>query len=285
MSEQADAAKKAFGIRLRDYRLDAGLNGKQLAGELGWHPAKITKIEHGRQNPTEADVRAWATACGVARLIPELIAAQREVHQMWMDWRREFRLGQRHVQARATPRYEQTRLLRAYEPVTVPGILQVRPIVRAAREMIAMLFDLPTNDLDEATEARLSRQYLLTTGPNRFDFVIEAGALGICRGSAGAMREQYDFLDEVTRMPKVNFGVIPPYRPRTIYAGEGFYVFDDKYVRNELWSSTVATTRREEVAHYLRVFGLLRDMAVYGAAARELIQDARTSLEQSGAIS
>jgi transcriptional regulator with XRE-family HTH domain len=210
---QADGAKKAFGIRLRDYRRDAGLNGKQLAAELGWHPSKVTKIEHGRQNPTEADVRAWATACGVARYIPELIAALREVHQMWTEWRRELRLGQRHIQASGTPMYERTRLLRAYESATVPGILQVRPYVRAAREVTAALFDLPTDDLEEATEARLSRQYLLTTGPNHFDFVIEAGALGVALGDAQGMGEQYAFLDEVTRMPKVNFGIIPPAPP------------------------------------------------------------------------
>lgn len=285
MSQQAEAAKKAFGIRLRDFRLDAGMNGRQLAAVLGWHPSKITKIEHGRQNPTEADVRAWATACGVARYIPELIAAQREIHQMWTEWRRELRAGQRHVQARGTPEYERTRLVRAYESATVPGILQVRPYVRAAREMTAMLFDLPTDDLEQATEARLSRQYLLTTGPNRFDFVLEAGALTITLGGAETMREQYAFLDEVTRMPKVNFGIIPPHCPRTIFAGEGFYLFDDKFTRNELWSGLVTTSRPEEVAYYLRVFGLLREMAVYGEAARELIQAARANLEQSEATS
>jgi tetratricopeptide (TPR) repeat protein len=62
----------------------------------------------------------------VARQIPELIAASREVEQMWTEHRREMRAGMVHIQSRSTPLYESTRLLRAYESNVVPGILQTR---------------------------------------------------------------------------------------------------------------------------------------------------------------
>jgi transcriptional regulator with XRE-family HTH domain len=286
LSEQAIAARKAFGIRLRDIRKDAGMNGRTLAQALGWHPSKVSRIEHGQQNPSEEDIRAWAIQCGVARQIPELIAVHREIEQMWVEWRRELRAGQRRLQASATDLYERTKLLRAYESIIVPGILQVRGYVHAVMEANARLFDLPIDELDAAADARLERQHLVTDGgPNTFAFVIEAGALAPSMGGIEVMHAQYDFLLQVTRLPNVSFGVIPPGRRRTLFGGEGFYMFDDNLVRNDLWSGSVRTSRPEEIAHYRRVFGMLHEMAVYGDPARDLIEAARAQLPQSGAIS
>lgn len=280
MSEQAKAARKAFGIRLRDLRKDAGFTGRQLAAATGLDNSKISRIEHARQNPSEEDIKSWAIVCGVARQIPELIAVHREIEQMWIEWREDLRKGQKHIQARGTPVYERTQLLRAYEPLVVPGILQTRGYVYAVMEATARLFRLPADDLEEATDARLSRQRLVTSGgPNRYAFVIEAAALHTTMGDAGTMNEQLDFLLRVTRLPNLAFGVIPPAVRRTVYPGEGFYVFDEQLVRNDLWSGSVRTNRPDEIAHYLRVFEMLHGMAVYGDRARELIEDARRLLQ------
>lgn len=83
LADQAVAARQAFAIRLRDLRKDADLTGRELAALTGLHNTKISRIEHALQNPSEDDIRAWCIACGVARRIPELIAAHREVEQMW----------------------------------------------------------------------------------------------------------------------------------------------------------------------------------------------------------
>jgi hypothetical protein len=47
-------AREALGHRLRDIRKDAGLTGRQLALLAGWPNSKVSKIEYGRQTPTEA---------------------------------------------------------------------------------------------------------------------------------------------------------------------------------------------------------------------------------------
>jgi len=52
-------AREALGHRLRDLRKDAGLTGRQLALAAGWHNSKVSKIEYGRQTPTEDDIRLW----------------------------------------------------------------------------------------------------------------------------------------------------------------------------------------------------------------------------------
>ncbi|MFI0450675.1 helix-turn-helix domain-containing protein [Actinomadura sp. 6N118] len=284
LSRQAEASRKAFGTRLRDLRRDAGLKGVELAEQLECHSAQISRIEHGRQNPTEGQIRAWAIACGQARQIPELIAVHREIEQMWVEWKRELRAGQKRIQARGTPEYARTKLLRAYEPIIVPGILQVRGYVLEVMGANARLFDLPSDELEEAANARLERQHLLTEGPGRFSFVIEAGALNAWMGDAEVMHEQFDFLVRATRLPKVALGIIPP-RQRVLFGGEGFYIFDDRLARNDLWAGSIRATRAEEVGFYVKVFEMLRSMAVYDQAARNLIEAARSELPQRRAKS
>ena len=244
------------------------------------HNTKISRIEHGRQNPSEDDIRAWCIACGVARRIDELIAVHREVEQMWKEHRRELRKGQLHVQERSRPLYERTRLLRAYEAIVVPGILQTADYVRAVLTINAQVHRLPLDEVNGAVAARLSRQDLLThgDGTNNYSFVIEASVLGYWFGSADTMREQLEFLYTATRLPNVALGIIPP-GPRTMWGGECFYIFDDLMVRSEMWTGAFRATRPDEIDFFERVYDRLRRQAVYGDEARELIAAALQLLQ------
>jgi transcriptional regulator with XRE-family HTH domain len=281
LSSQAHEARKAFAIRLRDLRKDAGLTGRELAKSTGMHNTKISRIEHAQQNPSEDDIRAWAIACGAARQIQELIAIHREVEQMWVEYRQELRKGQKHIQARGLPEYERTKLLRAYEAIVIPGILQTRGYVRAVLSINAHVHGLPIDDVEEAVDARLQRQHLISrpTGANSYAFVIEASVLTFMFGGAEAMREQLDFLLAVTGLPHVSLGIIPPGIIRKIWGGECFYIFDEEMVRSEMWTGGFKTSRPEDIAFFSRVFAMLRDQAVHGHAARDLIESARRSLQ------
>lgn len=279
MQDQSAEARKAFGIRLRNIRLDARLNGKELAALTGLHPTKISRIEHARQNPSEADIRAWCVACGADELVPELIAIYRDVQSMWEEYREDFRKkGQKAIQAAGTPLYEQTRLLRAYEAIVVPGILQTPGYIRGVLTANANLHGLSLDEVEEAVQARLERQHLVIGGSaHMFSFVMEAAVLTYAFADMAAMNEQFDFLVRVTRLPNVALGIIPP-GFRKLWGGECFYMFDSSLVRSELWTGRFQTTRAEDIAFYLRAFAALQEQAVYGSAACELIEQARTLL-------
>jgi len=53
MPGQPQEARHALGARLREIRLDAGLSARELARLAGWHFTKVSKIEHGKQTPSE----------------------------------------------------------------------------------------------------------------------------------------------------------------------------------------------------------------------------------------
>jgi transcriptional regulator with XRE-family HTH domain len=276
----SNAAKRAFAVRLRDLRLDAGLSGAALAEHCGWGRSKVSKIEHGTQSPTDADVRAWATACRADDQVSCLIAARREVEQMWMEWRRDHRAGMKHIQIRNMPLYERTKLLRVYEAVNFPGYLQTFGYAVAQGTLHAHQFGLPVEDVEQAARNRLERQRFLGTGTNSFIFVLEAAALYTNVGGVEVMSEQLDRLLEVAAMPYVSVGIIPLMRPRSLFPGEGFYLFDDQLIVQEFWSGSLRSSRPEDINYFLRTFDALKDQAVFGAAAAEQIEMARARLRE-----
>src|SRR5260370_35559583 len=114
---------EALGVRRRELRRDARLTGRQLAEQSGWHPSKISKIEGGKQTPTEADLEAWADACGQTGLTLELIATLRTLESHYVEHRRLFHTG-RSAQQRDFPDLEdQTTQARHFANAFIPGLL------------------------------------------------------------------------------------------------------------------------------------------------------------------
>ncbi|WP_326797339.1 helix-turn-helix domain-containing protein [Streptomyces sp. NBC_01808] len=58
VSNQAEAARQALGARVRGFRKDAGFaSGRAFAHATGWQESKVSRIENGKQNVSEDDVR------------------------------------------------------------------------------------------------------------------------------------------------------------------------------------------------------------------------------------
>ena len=87
MTSSVHQAREALGHRLRDIRKDAGLTGRRLALLAGWHSSKISKIEYGKQTPSEDDIRIWCELADAGDQIPDLIAAVRHIESMYVEWR------------------------------------------------------------------------------------------------------------------------------------------------------------------------------------------------------
>jgi transcriptional regulator with XRE-family HTH domain len=68
-------ARSALGHRLCEFRQQAQLSGRQLAEALSWPPSKVSKLENGRQTPSDDDVRGWTQATGSAGETGALLAS------------------------------------------------------------------------------------------------------------------------------------------------------------------------------------------------------------------
>jgi transcriptional regulator with XRE-family HTH domain len=266
-------AIEALGIRLRDLRCDAAMTGRQLAIHCGWPPSKVSKIEYGRQRPSEADIRAWCVACGRPGEIPDLIAALRSIDAQVVDWRRSLGSGTRRRQRANVAAYERTTLFRVWEPAVVPGLLQVPGYARGVLGTVIDFYGIP-DDLDEGVTARLDAQRVLTRGDRRFLLTMDESALYTVVGDAQVMRAQLERLLDAAQLARVSLGVVPRGAPYTVPRNNAFTIYDNRVVTIATYTAELTLTQRHEVATYERAFDLLQALAVRGSTAQDLIRAA-----------
>ncbi|GAB2700115.1 helix-turn-helix domain-containing protein [Kitasatospora kifunensis] len=277
-SSGAQEARLAVAARLREIMLDACLQGQELAALCGWNGAKTSRIINAKTAPSDKDIRAWCAACGADDQAEDLIAANRAVDSMYVEWRRLTRTGLRRLQESAVPLYERTRHFRAYSSRVVPGVLQTEAYATALLATVADFRRTP-NDVTEAVAARLARSRVIRTGNHRFAILVEESVLYYRLGSVATMAEQLAYLLAVMSLPTVSLGVIPFTAVRSMWPVETFNIFDDAEAGMELLSAQVTVTTPSEVDLYARAFDRFKDFAVYGAQARSLISKAIDSLE------
>lgn len=279
MPGPAQQAKEALGSRLREMRLSAGLTGRRLAELTGLHFTKISRIEHGGQGLSDADIRAWCTACGTEEQIADVIAQARAVESMYREWRRQARSGLYRLQDALGPLYERTRLFRIHEHWSVPGLLQTAAYSAESNRYWARLLDVPDIE-DAATTARLERQRVLRARNHRFAFLLAEQVLRTRVGSAEIMIEQLDRLLAAMSMANVSLGIIPASAGLGAHAQTAFWIFDEDLVKVETLTAALDISRPVEIAVYVTVFGQMQRVAAFGADARALIMGALDQLLQ-----
>lgn len=274
MTTTAKEAREAFGERLRNLRKDAGLTGRQLSELAGWHSSKVSRIEYGKQTPTDADLRAWCTHARADEQLPDLIANLRNVEASYLEWRR-MRLPHRQKQSVAAE--AKTNLMRWYEPVVVPGLLQTPPYAEAILRMVLDFYDEPESDIESSLGARLERQQVLYRGNHRFYFILGEQVLHTRVATAYVMLEQLDRLLTAMSLPRVVIGILPTkahYRTPV----NNFIMFDSRMVQVETISAELTITQPSEIALYDKAFHRLKNQAIHGQDARAMIGEAMADL-------
>ena len=191
---------RVFGAMLRHYRTRAGMSQEQLGGPLYCSDDLIGKIENGQRAPTEQ----FTAAC-------EAIAALRtdgaltELRELLKDYLKE----------RAFPGWfhdwpgneADARILRWYELVAVPGLLQTEDYARAILRTQVMASD---DETDERVAARMDRQVILARDkPPMLWVLLDEGVLRRPGGGDGVMNEQIRHLIESAGRPNIVIQIIP----------------------------------------------------------------------------
>jgi len=143
----------------------------------GWHPSKVSKIEGGKQTPTETDIEAWAQACGQPDKIGDLTATMRMLEGQYVEFRRMFRTGQRAKQEAIAEIEEAAAFTRNFENVFVPGLLQTPEYARHRLGEGLAEIGAPPDDVDDAVAARMQRQQVLYRSDRKFHFVVTEAAV------------------------------------------------------------------------------------------------------------
>ena len=278
MTTDSHRGRADLGIRLKQLRTEAGLNGKELATRLGWQQPKISKLETGKQTPTLADLEAWAKGTGQPDAIPELRGRLHGLESTYRPWDRQLTAGWRAVQDIHSAMHAHARLIHAFNASTIPSILQTPDYAHSVFRQHAELHGV-TRDLDAGVDARMRWQDNLYTGRTQYHVLMWEAALHVRICSPEVLVAQLDRLISAQGLRAVQLGIIPLAAEVHLPPSHDFYIFDEQRVIADAWHTEMWLNTAEEARLYRRIWDRLNKAAVYRHDAHKLLMRARVTVE------
>nr|WP_203632085.1 helix-turn-helix transcriptional regulator [Streptomyces halstedii] len=269
-----------MGARLRELRFTCPggrLTGQQLAQRLGWQGSKVSKLENGRQTATPEDLRAWADATGHPGAYPELASWLAGFESHIRSWRRALANGFKPLHEGLSAEIDRTSDLWIWEESVVPGLLQTPEYARHVIQRYADLLG-GAGDIEDAVRARVRRQEWLYRPGRTLRVLMWEAALRSLICPPSVLAAQLDRLTGLIGMDTVELGVIPFTVSVKIVPANGFWILDDRLVVAEDWHAELWLDDADNVTLYKKVWKTLRESAVYGAEAHNVINAARRAL-------
>lgn len=248
---------------LRKAREGAGLTQREAASSLDWSPSKLVRIEAGSVGVSITDLRAMLTLYGVKNddQVNELIEMTRASKER--PWYSKYE----NVLSPAFAQYlgyeGSASVIRGFQPLTVPGLLQTDDYARAVIEASR------SDEIDERVELRTIRQELLerSDAPEIY-YVLDEAALHRQVGGAAVMRNQLRQLRDLAKQPRLSVRIIPfSAGAHTSMKGSftilEFADWDEDVLYLETAGGSVTSREDQKViAGYLENFELLSDAAL-----------------------
>ncbi|MGL5824633.1 MAG: helix-turn-helix domain-containing protein [Nocardioides sp.] len=264
MAVPTQRARSALTERLRSVRRAAGLTGAAMAGRLGpgWGQPKVSKIESGRQLPTEDDVRSWAkvTDTDPDELFALLDRAMHEFHAFREVYPAEGGAGE-HQAAYAAAEQAATKLF-YYQPLIVHALLQTPEYARALLALPGGPADhgASSDEIDRMIAARMRRASILYEPGRDITVLVGEAALRTQVGSAEIMERQRAHIAHLAAtVTHATIGVIP-FEQCPILPLHGWEQRDN-IVSIETTAGDLEIADPVEVAQYVRWADRLADVA------------------------
>ncbi|GAB3874102.1 helix-turn-helix domain-containing protein [Kibdelosporangium lantanae] len=207
MSQGANPVVQQRRLRseLRQIREDAGFFQKDVADALDWSVSKLIRIETGAVGISKTDLIALLHHYGVKdqRRIDELVEIARSSRQSawWDKYREQFP-----QQFLTFLGYEASaKVLRQFQVLTLPGLLQTREYARAVMETGRNTAD----QISVGVDVRIQRQQLLEQeqNPPKLFFVVDEAVLRRTVGGPKVMQAQLERLKELNRRPNISIQI------------------------------------------------------------------------------
>ncbi len=250
--------------------MSAGITGRQLAESLSWPASKVSKLENGRQPPTDEDLRGWTRITSSETETEALLASLHTLESQHAEWQRQLRGGLRPHQHELAEIDAKTRTFRVFEPATIPGLLQTAEYARARFAEGVVLFNMP-NDIDYAVRTRMQRQELLYRRDKQFHFVLTEAALRYRRSSLDVQLAQLDRLMTLSALPNVKLGIIGFETQYVVGPWHAFWIRDQGRVTIETFSAELNLAQPQEIKLYAGIFEQMAAVASYGRSARAIV--------------
>jgi transcriptional regulator with XRE-family HTH domain len=269
------ARLSALGLRLRELREDAGPSARSVAARAGINQSTLSRIETGKMRPSAEVLDRIIAALDLDEdATEELHDLLGVLHTEAENLRRYARRGFGALQSSIGSLERHTRLIRAFQPSMVPGLLQT---AEYAGQVLSHIWYANSTDMARAAQARIERQSILHEPGREFRYVITESALLHWACPARVMVAQIDRLRELAGLPTVRLGVLPQDRPMPTFPQHGFTIYDDERAHIELHTTHLKLTAPGDVKIYAMTHQEYERAAVYGKDADAVLRRAMSA--------
>jgi Domain of unknown function (DUF5753)/Helix-turn-helix domain len=209
-------------------RLRGNRTGVDVARQLGWSTAKISRYELGHGGFPVDEVEKLLDLYRVAQpRRMQLLALAEEANQRgwWEDPEYASALGYDlmefvGLEAEAVSAAQ-------WQPLLVPGLLQTEPYARRVMSGYAGAVPTPPGILERRVQARILRKDVLTGREPvlQFNVVLDESVLLRDFGGSEIMFDQLRHLTEMAELPNVDLRVLP-LRSDASLTADAFVIFD-----------------------------------------------------------
>jgi transcriptional regulator with XRE-family HTH domain len=249
----------SLGARLAELRRARNLTGRQLGKLVGMSQPKISRLENDVAPADSTDVERIARALDAPDdVVVALIELAEQSHDRMTDWR-PMGASLAHRQRDAGQIEANVRVMRIFQPLVIPGLLQSSDYARAVLTPFQHLI-FQTSEaaarlaVPEAVSARITRQEALADPTRTFHFLIMEEVLtdNVC--GPEYMPAQIERLREVAKQENVTIGVIPRGERLAPPPLNGFTLADDDLVTVDLLNTALTSHGRVDTAVYRQIF-------------------------------
>jgi transcriptional regulator with XRE-family HTH domain len=258
--------RRRLRLELRRARDAAGLKQAEVAHAMEWSPSKLIRIERGDVNVSTNDLKALLSHYNVKDKLKvnELLDLARSARgsSFYDQYADMLPPGIKEYLA-----YEASAsVLRQYDPIYVPGLLQIEEYARGLFEGMGKADHVTA---DRGWALRQHRQEVHDRDvPLDMLFVLDEAALRRQVGRGHAMRYQLERIKEYATKPNISIQIMPFTHGAHpgMYGNFNILEFDEPNLEDLVYVEThePGTTRNdvELVARYLDRFGQLQERAL-----------------------
>ncbi|MGY0062002.1 helix-turn-helix domain-containing protein [Streptomyces sp. LZ34] len=273
-SDMPTMRSRRLGAELRRLRIEAGLKVHEVAEVLECGQPKVSQIENGRRGIRPLDLTVLLKHYGVEdeRQCASLRRLAKEIHKVdW--WSGQGPLLRDDLRDLLTLEAD-SELVRTYESMLIPGLLQTEEYVR---HMFAVL---PSDRVELLVETRMKRRELLDDQSGFcLRAIIDVPALHRIGGSPDVALEQLEHLLREAKRPNVNIQILPLDAPLPLEQCPPFTVFRQRGEppADIVWLEHITggslLERRQDVVRYSTAWDELTAAALSPAASLQYIHD------------
>jgi transcriptional regulator with XRE-family HTH domain len=207
--------RRRLGLALRTLRQARGLTGEQAGERVERSASWISRVEGGRIGIRGRDLRDLLDLYEVddaARRAELLALAEKGRARSWWS---EYSGTISEAYATFIGFEDEATRFDSYEPMVVPGLLQLESYARALVE--SGIPELSKREVEDRVQVRLRRQDVLRKpDPLHLSLILQENALRQRVGSTQIMRDQLRHLIEAAGLPNVDLRILPDEETRPI---------------------------------------------------------------------